>query len=188
MHRIPFQLSDADSGVEVVLLTPQPDAVDFRLQTPNGLLVEPWRAQAEPAMRFETGDGVAYYRIALPIQLRPSRFDQAGTWHALLTIGRPRTEPTGDDADGADLSILRGLRRRPDRVDQPQRRPFEFERAFAVAAEANQSVSVADPGETGRRAACRTAWWCTPTRTCRCAPRPARRRSSRARRCRCTPP
>jgi hypothetical protein len=39
VHRIPFQVSDADSGLDVVLLTPQPLAVDFRLQTPNGLLV-----------------------------------------------------------------------------------------------------------------------------------------------------
>jgi hypothetical protein len=131
VHRIPFQLSDADSGVDVVLLTPRPDLVDFRLQTPNGLLLEPWRANAEPAMRYETGDGVAYYRIALPIQLRPDRFDQAGTWHALLAIGRRRTEPTPDDDDGVDLSILRG--RPAGRNDRPPlRRPFEFERAFAV--------------------------------------------------------
>ncbi len=133
VQRIPFQLSDADSGVEVVLLTSRPDAVDFRLQTPNGLLVEPWRAQAEPTMRYETGQGVAYYRIALPIQLRPHRYDHAGTWHALLTIGRPQTEPTPDDDDGVDLSILRGRRASTDRP-APMRRPFEFERAFAVAA------------------------------------------------------
>jgi hypothetical protein len=151
VHRIPFQLSDADSGVEVVLLTPRPDAIDFRLQTPKGLLVEPWRAQVEPAMRYETGNGLAYYRIALPIQLRPGRFDQAGTWHALLTIGRPRTEPTRDDSDGVDLSILRGHGRRPERVEQPRRRPFEFERAFAVAAETNQPVAAVSDRESGRR-------------------------------------
>ena len=157
VHRIPFQLSDADSGVEVVLLTPEPDAVDFRLQTPNGLLVEPWRARAEPAMRYETGQGVAYYRIALPIQLRPHRFDQAGTWHALLTIGRPQTEPTTDD-DGVDRSILRGRRDRqnPPARPAPPRRPFEFERAFAVvAAQQTRSVAAsargADLEEQGRR-------------------------------------
>ena len=94
VHRIPFQLSDADSGVEVVLLTPNPDIVDFRLQTPNGLLLEPWRARAEPTMRYETGTGLAYYRIALPVELRPHRFDQAGTWHALLQIGRADTTIT----------------------------------------------------------------------------------------------
>lgn len=133
MHRIPFQLSDGDSGVDVVLLTAQPDAVDFRLQTPNGLLLEPWQARAEPTMRYESGQGVAYYRLTLPVQLRPRRFDQAGTWHALLQIGRPRLEPT-PDPDGVDRSILRGRR---SRMDQPasMRRPFEFERAFAVAAQ-----------------------------------------------------
>jgi hypothetical protein len=141
VHRIPFQLSDADSGFDVVLLTPRPDLVDFRLQTPTGLLLEPWRATAEPAMRFGTGDGLAFFRVALPVQLRPDRFDRSGTWHALLTIGRPRTEPTPDDSDGVDLSILRG-RRAGTSDGPPQRRPFEFERAFAVVNEAPAT----DPG------------------------------------------
>ncbi|MGK5172162.1 LodA/GoxA family CTQ-dependent oxidase [Geodermatophilus sp. CPCC 205761] len=155
VHRIPFQLSDADSGVEVVLLTPRPDAVDFRLQTPNGLLVEPWRATQEPTMQYGTGDGVAYYRLALPVQLRPRRFDQAGTWHALLTPGRPRTGPT-DDADGVDREILRG-RRGPSDPPVPPRRPYEFERAFSVVAEqggtpgagALPDAAEADPGRRG---------------------------------------
>ena len=134
VHRIPFQLTDADTGVDVILLTPRPDAVDFRLQTPNGLLIEPWRATTEPAMVYETGSGLAYYRLALPTQLRPNRFDQAGTWHAIITIGRPRTEPTSDDGDNTDLSILRG--RVGPRRQVPERRPFEFERAYAVAAAA----------------------------------------------------
>jgi hypothetical protein len=155
VHRIPFQLSDADSGLEAVLLTPRPDAVDFRLQTPNGLLVEPWRARAEPTMRYETGEGVAYYRIALPIQLRPHRFDQAGTWHALLKIGRPQTERTPDDDDGVDLSILRGRRAPADRP-APRRRPYEFERAFAVAVAQPSRPGVepalaAGEGGSGRR-------------------------------------
>ncbi|MET9271630.1 LodA/GoxA family CTQ-dependent oxidase [Kribbella sp. NPDC003557] len=146
VHRIPFQLSDGDSGVDVVLLTPRPDAVDFRLQTPNGLLIEPWRAQSEPAMRYVTGDGVAYYRLTLPVQLRPNRFDQAGTWHALLTIGRPHTGRTPDDSDGVDLSILRGRAHPAVHAAPPARRPFEFERAFAVAQE---PVAGEQPGRRG---------------------------------------
>jgi hypothetical protein len=133
VHRIPFQLSDADSGVEVVLLTPRPDQVDFRLQTPNGLLLEPWRADADAGMRYLTGDGLVCYRVALPVQLRPGRFDQAGTWHAVLTIGEPRTERDPHDDDGVDLSVLRGRRAGVERSGTG-RREFEFERAFAVAA------------------------------------------------------
>lgn len=133
VQRIPFQLCDADAGLEVILLTPRPSAVDFRLQTPNGLLIEPWRAASEPAMSYVTGDGLAYYRLSLPTQLRPHRFDRAGTWHALITIGRPRTEPTRDDGDSTDLSILRGLRGGEQHRQRPERRPREQERAFAVA-------------------------------------------------------
>jgi hypothetical protein len=89
-QRIPFLLTEADSGVDVILLTPYPKVVDFRLQTPNGFILEPWRALAEPAMRFVLEEGVSYYRLVLPTELMPARFDQAGTWHVLLNIGRPR--------------------------------------------------------------------------------------------------
>jgi hypothetical protein len=134
VQRIPFVLSDADSGMDVVLLTAQPDDVDFRLQTPNGLLIEPWQARAQPTMRYETGEGVAYYRIALPTQLRPGRFDQAGTWHVLLTVGRPRLEPNEDDEEGRDLSILRGVHKPAAPQSAPPRPQPEHERAFAVLA------------------------------------------------------
>lgn len=106
VERIPFQLTSADAGVDVILLTPHPQLVDFRLQTPGGRIIEPWLAMTEPGMRFISSSGVAYYRLALPLELLPNRFDGAGTWHALLAIGRPRTS-RGNTPRGTDLTILR---------------------------------------------------------------------------------
>jgi hypothetical protein len=91
-HRIPFQMTEADAGMDVILLTPSPQVVEFRLQTPTGSILEPWRAIAEPRMSFVLSQGVSYYRLVLPAELVPARFDQAGTWHALLRMGRPRLE------------------------------------------------------------------------------------------------
>ncbi|HWT12825.1 MAG TPA: LodA/GoxA family CTQ-dependent oxidase, partial [Allosphingosinicella sp.] len=48
-QRIPFLLTEADAGVDVILLTSRPGSVDFRLQTPNGFILEPWRAMDEPS-------------------------------------------------------------------------------------------------------------------------------------------
>ncbi|TMQ17421.1 MAG: VWA domain-containing protein, partial [Deltaproteobacteria bacterium] len=89
-QRIPFQLTEADAGVDVIVLTPNAEIVDFRLETPNGLVIEPWRALAEPSMVFSLAPLRSFYRVVLPTELIPARFDQAGTWHALLTIGKPR--------------------------------------------------------------------------------------------------
>ncbi|GAA0240322.1 LodA/GoxA family CTQ-dependent oxidase [Cryptosporangium japonicum] len=131
VRRIPFQLTDADSGIDVLLLTPTPDAVDFRLQTPIGELIEPWQAIAAPSMRFGIAGGVTWFRLALPVQQRPGRFEQAGTWHVVITPGRPRTEP----AAGTDRSVLRGAtasrRSAVAAVPEPAYRS-ELERAFAV--------------------------------------------------------
>jgi hypothetical protein len=104
--RVPFQLTEADAGVEVILLSPFVQAVDFRILTPSGQIIEPWRAMSEPGMRFVLSAGVSYYRLALPIDYMPDRYDAGGTWQALLQIGRPRLERS-DTRDGID-DRLRG--------------------------------------------------------------------------------
>ncbi|GII95150.1 hypothetical protein Ssi02_53810 [Sinosporangium siamense] len=104
VERIPFRLTAADSGVDVILLTPSTRVVDFRVETPSGQLIEPWRAVSEPGMRYVQADGVSYYRLALPAELTADRYDAGGTWHAVLKIGLPRTEPN-DTRDGADASV-----------------------------------------------------------------------------------
>ena len=136
VHRIPFQLTDADNGVDVILLSPFVHSIDFRLQTPTGLILEPWRALGEPAMRYVLGKEVSYYRLVLPTQLVAGRFDQGGTWHVLLTIGKPRTKPSEGSDDGVDLSILRGLHASPATRARAQRTaeiPGELQRQFALA-------------------------------------------------------
>ena len=104
VERVPFQLTTGDAGVDVILLTPNTEIVDFRLETPSGQIIEPWRAQSEPGMRFVLSGDVSYYRLALPFEFIANRFDAGGTWNALLRIGRPRLERS-DSRDGTDPSI-----------------------------------------------------------------------------------
>ncbi len=93
---IPFDLTDADTGVDVILLTPLPQFVDFRLQAPSGSVVGPWSSGAATRVAYSISKGNAYYRIVLPQELLLGRFDQAGTWKALLSIGRPEQDETGE--------------------------------------------------------------------------------------------
>ena len=134
VQRVPFQLTSADSGVDVILLSPDVGVVDFRVQTPGGRIIEPWQARSEPGMRFTLSNGVSYYRLALPVQLLPNRLDAAGTWHALLTIGKPRL--TREDAAGqASSEILRGLFASPPRTRTRPVRGAHLQRASVLAAE-----------------------------------------------------
>lgn len=144
VHRIPFQLTEADAGVDVILLSPYVKAVDFRLQTPTGRILEPWRALSEPAMRYVLGNGVSYYRLVLPTQLIADRFDQGGTWHALLTIGSPRLKASGDNEQGIDTSIARGLHASQAQRLRAQQRlgvMTEQQRSFAIAQGASAGAS-----------------------------------------------
>jgi hypothetical protein len=103
-HRVPFTMTEADTGMDVILLTPNSQYVDFRLQTPNGFIIEPW--QVSTRLLYVLSNGASYYRVVLPVEMQPLRFDQAGTWHVLLKIGSPlRDQPN----DQQSFSFERGI-------------------------------------------------------------------------------
>jgi L-Lysine epsilon oxidase N-terminal/L-lysine epsilon oxidase C-terminal domain/von Willebrand factor type A domain len=142
VERVPFQLTAGDAGVDVILLTPFAKVIDFRVQTPSGQIIEPWRAMSEPGMRFVLSNGVSYYRLALPFEFMPDRFDAGGTWHALLVIGRPRLERS-DSRDGTDPSIRRGMSARPAPAGALPVRGAPAQRANILTAEQFPAVAVA---------------------------------------------
>ncbi len=150
VERIPFTVSDADFGLEVIVLSPATKIIDFRLQTPSGRILEPWRALQENTMQYSLGRGVTYFRLALPTQLLPGRYDQAGTWHALLRLGSPQLEPSPDNEGGVDTSIARGLhasravqqRWAQSRLVQTRLVQSEEQRRFLVARDSGLSAAV----------------------------------------------
>jgi hypothetical protein len=130
--------------------------VDFRLQTPNGFILEPWRAMSEPAMRYVLDNSVSYYRLALPTQLIPDRFDQGGTWHALLTIGQSHLRASSGNEQGVDMGIARGLLASPAQRLRSQRRPTlmsEEHRSFAIVQRGGAGVPSAAGEQRGRELA-----------------------------------
>jgi hypothetical protein len=92
---IPFPVTEADAGLDVILLTPHPDFVNFRLQTPMGPIIDPFTPASHPYIEFVRSRGVSYYRLSLPVELIPQRLDQGGTWRVLLDIGKPRDTGPG---------------------------------------------------------------------------------------------
>lgn len=87
-HRIPFSLTEADYGADIILLTPGPKYLDLRLETPDGRVITPAVAGLEPAVSFVAGQDVCYYRLGLPALAGGSPSgSHGGRWHALLTLG-----------------------------------------------------------------------------------------------------
>ncbi|HET6935703.1 MAG TPA: LodA/GoxA family CTQ-dependent oxidase [Candidatus Angelobacter sp.] len=86
---IPFQMTEADAGMDVILLTPYPEYVNFRIKTPIGFTIDPSTPALQPYIQFVRSRGVSYYRLSLPVELSPLRFEQGGTWQVLLDIGKP---------------------------------------------------------------------------------------------------
>lgn len=86
--RIPIHVCEADGGLDVILLADAPEAIDFRLRSPQGDVIDPAVADARPDIQFVRSRGVGYYRMSLPFAPRPQRRQQEGTWHALLRLAR----------------------------------------------------------------------------------------------------
>jgi len=87
-QEIPFQLAETEVSADVVLLTPVPLAMDFRLVTPSGQVLTPAHSGVEPNVRYVNGQEVAYYRLMLPVQPgNPS--GSRGTWKAVVQLKKP---------------------------------------------------------------------------------------------------
>lgn len=85
--QIPFNLTEADAGVDVMLLSPRNQAIDFRIQTPSGYLLGPAEVPLHPDVQYVVSTGVTYYRIRVPFEYLPERFDDRGTWTIVLLVG-----------------------------------------------------------------------------------------------------
>lgn len=107
VHRIPFTLTSADMGVDVVLLSPAPYAIEFALQAPDGTIINPARAASEPAMRFVTTSRVSYYRASLPMLAADPAGSHNGQWYVLLGLNaRARDLPRGVKNGSLAYSLL----------------------------------------------------------------------------------
>ncbi len=84
-HRIPFDLNETDISADVVLLTPAPKHIDFRVETPAGTEITPALAAGSPELAYFAGDQSSYYRIGLPAVVHGASA-QSGTWTAVLRV------------------------------------------------------------------------------------------------------
>jgi hypothetical protein len=109
--KVPFDLTSADIGSDVILLTPVPDAVDFTVVAPSGAVLSPTAS----GVTFVKGAQVAYYRFTLP-QVDPGgNQDWAGTWVAVLELDRRVFQAYLNKLESSDLKayefvIKHGLR------------------------------------------------------------------------------
>ena len=85
VHKIPFDLNEADITADVVVLTPAPNAFRFYLETPGGDLIDPASIGGNPAITLRVGKNVTFYHLTLPVPL-PGSSSHAGRWYAILKI------------------------------------------------------------------------------------------------------
>lgn len=108
-HRIPFNLTEADYGADVILLATEPRAIDFQLETPDGQRIDPGVAGTEPNIGFVVTPQVAYYRIGLPALPADADGSHGGRWHAVLRLGGRREVVAGAAAQAGGRAMAYNL-------------------------------------------------------------------------------
>jgi hypothetical protein len=85
--RVPFQVSEAEIGLDVFLLSPGTRLLRFALETPSGVIIDVSGGALPGNVAFVPGPQMGYYRLSLPALPADAAGSHAGTWHALLAIG-----------------------------------------------------------------------------------------------------
>ncbi len=91
-HRIPFWICEADFGMDLIVLSPSPELLDFQLETPDGSRINPGSAAAGANAQFVLTNRVVYYRCALPVLPANANGSHAGRWYARLKLARKGRE------------------------------------------------------------------------------------------------
>ncbi len=95
-HRIPFRMTDADIGVDALLLSPAPYYIDFLLEAPDGTIIDPARAASEAAIQFVRTPRTSYYRASLPMLAGDIAGSHGGQWYALLSLSKRAANVSSD--------------------------------------------------------------------------------------------
>ena len=104
-HRIPFLVSEADYGLDVFVLSPFPQAIEYFLETPDGTRIDAAASAALGTSDLVVRNGAAFYRVALPAIPASAGGSHGGTWHAVLKLGRRFTQGFTSIAVGTPVGV-----------------------------------------------------------------------------------
>lgn len=91
VHRVPFDVTEADYGLDVFVLTPYPQLLRCALEAPDGTVVDGGVLSAEGTGEVAVRPGFWLHRLALPAVPSRAVGTQEGRWHVLLRVGgRPQ--------------------------------------------------------------------------------------------------
>ncbi len=109
-HRIPFDVTEADIDVDIVVLSHFPMLLDFCLETPAGHLIQRGDAAAEPNIDYIEDRKTSFYRISLPALPAKSAGSHAGRWHAILKFDSKRIKELLEKQSREVFEFLRSKR------------------------------------------------------------------------------
>lgn len=106
-HRIPFNVIEADMGLDVFLLSPGAKIIDFQLEAPDGKFIDPSMVGGASPIEFVSRSNFSYYRISLPAIPNDPKGSHNGTWNAIVRLIQQKATLTHVD-DYAEKAMSHG--------------------------------------------------------------------------------
>lgn len=75
--------------MDLIVLSPVPQVIDFQLEAPDGSHITPASGPGGANSQFVLSRYASYYRCALPVLPANAGGSHNGLWHAVLKLGRP---------------------------------------------------------------------------------------------------
>lgn len=85
-HRIPFWICEADYGMDLIVLSSHPQAIDFQLEAPDGTRIVPSSGAGGANSQFVSSTYASYFRCALPVLPADASGSHEGLWYAVLKL------------------------------------------------------------------------------------------------------
>jgi murein tripeptide amidase MpaA len=85
--RVPFDVTEADYGADAIVLSPAPWALDFQLETPDGVRIDHTALGGTTGIHYSIAERLAFYRLDLPALVGGTSV-QRGRWYVVLNVSK----------------------------------------------------------------------------------------------------
>lgn len=84
--RVPFSITDADTSMDVILLSQYRRLIDFSVEAPTGDIIDPASVSSLVGSEFVAGTSLDAYRLTLPAVWQ-THGAHRGVWNAVVRLG-----------------------------------------------------------------------------------------------------
>jgi len=103
-QKISFNVTEADIKFEAIVLSPFAPLIDFKLEAPDGTIIDSGMLASLPNLNFYQGQKDSFYSVKLPLLISSQLTSHKGIWNAIFRLNLNRIKAV--IRDNKDLAVF----------------------------------------------------------------------------------